>query len=348
MPNPVLTRAIDALAARRDLSADEAAEVLAEIMHGDVSEVQIAGFLIALRTKGETVQELTGLARTMRELAAHVPAEREDLLDTAGTGGGRSTFNVSTTAALIAAGAGCAVAKHGNRSATSRSGSADVLEALGARIDLGPEEVAACIRESGFGFMFAPAHHRATRFVVPVRHELAVRTIFNLLGPLTNPAGARRQLVGVSDPAFMERMGGALAALGVERALVVAGEDGIDEISAAAPTKVVEVDSGELRSYIVEPAELGLSASADSIEGGSPEENAAVTRAILDPGAGSHAGAELALANAGGAIYAAGAADSIAAGVQAAREAIADGRALAALEGYVAATHRHAPAEAAT
>ena len=172
-------------------------------MHGDVSEIQIAGFLVALRTKGETVEELAGLARTMRELAAHVPTERRDLLDTAGTGGGRSSFNVSTTAALIAAGAGCAVAKHGNRSATSRSGSADLLEALGARIDLAPEAVAACIEEAGFGFMFAPAHHQATRYVIPVRRELAVRTIFNMLGPLTNPAGARRQLIGVSDPAFL-------------------------------------------------------------------------------------------------------------------------------------------------
>src|SRR4029077_13499072 len=164
MANAILTRAIDALAQRRDLSADETAEVLDQIMSGQSSETQIAGFLIALRTKGETVDELTGLARTMRELAVRVSVERADLLDTAGTGGGRSTFNVSTTAALIAAGAGCAVAKHGNRSATSRSGSADLLEALGARIDLAPEGVAACIQETGFGFMFAPAHHQATRF----------------------------------------------------------------------------------------------------------------------------------------------------------------------------------------
>src|SRR6266481_7034875 len=163
MPNAVLTGAIDALASRRDLTADQTAEVLAEIMHGEVSETQIAGFLVALRTKGETVQELAGLARTMRALATHVPVDRDDLLDTAGTGGGRSTFNVSTTAALIAAGAGCAVAKHGNRSATSSSGSADLLEALGARIDLDPEGVARCIDEAGFGFMFASSHHRATR-----------------------------------------------------------------------------------------------------------------------------------------------------------------------------------------
>src|SRR5205823_13517146 len=178
----------------------------------------------------------------MRERATPVAAARDDLLDTAGTGGGRRTFNVSTTAALIAAAAGCAVAKHGNRSATGLSGSADVLEALGARIDLEPDGVARCIDEVGFGFMFAPAHHQATRFVVPVRRELGVRTIFNLLGPLTNPAGARRQLIGVSDRSYLETIAGALARLGVERALVVAGEDGLDEISTAALTQVVEVN----------------------------------------------------------------------------------------------------------
>ena len=183
----------------------------------------------------------------MRELAAHVPTTRGDLLDTAGTGGGRRTFNVSTTAALIAAGAGCAVAKHGNRSATGPSGSADLLEALGARIDLAPEGVARCIEEAGFGFMFAPAHHQATRFVIPVRRELAVRTIFNLLGPLTNPAGATRQLIGVADVRFLDTVAGALARLGVERALVVCGEDGLDEVSIAGPTHVAEV-SGEERS----------------------------------------------------------------------------------------------------
>ena len=346
MPSPVLTSAIDTLASGHDLSADQAAEVLAEIMHGDVSEVQIAGFLIALRTKGETVEELAGLARTMRELAAHVPTDREDLLDTAGTGGGRSTFNVSTTAALIAAGAGCAVAKHGNRSATSRSGSADLLEALGARIDLGPAQVAGCIAESGFGFMFAPAHHQATRFVVPVRAELAVRTIFNMLGPLTNPAGARRQLVGVSDPAYLETIGGALARLGVDRALVVSSEDGLDEVSSAAPTKVVEVNGEELRSYVLRPEDVGVSADGgEELAGGSPEENAALARAILD--GATPRGEALAAINAGAAIYAAGAAEDIAEGVEAARAALADGSALAALEGYVQATLRHAPSEAA-
>src|SRR5271167_2818201 len=263
MPNAILTAATDALASRKDLSADQTAEVLAEIMHGEVSETQIAGFLIALRTKGETVEELEGLARTMRALAAHVPTDRKDLLDTAGTGGGRSSFNVSTTAALIAAGAGCAVAKHGNRSATSRSGSADLLEALGARIDLAPAAVAACVEEVGFGFMFAPAHHQATRFVVPVRRELAVRTIFNLLGPLTNPAGAERQLIGVSDARFLATMAGALAQLGVQRALLVAGEDGLDEISIAAATKVLEVNGRDVTRYTLAPSDVGVELSSD-------------------------------------------------------------------------------------
>jgi anthranilate phosphoribosyltransferase len=350
MPNPVLTAAIDALASREDLSEQQAAEVLAEIMHGDASEIQIAGFLIALRTKGETEQELAGLARTMRELAAHVSSDRDDLLDTAGTGGGRRTFNVSTTAALIAAGAGCAVAKHGNRSATGLSGSADLLEALGARIDLAPDGVARCIAEAGFGFMFAPAHHRATRFVVPVRHELAVRTIFNLLGPLTNPAGASRQLIGVADGRFLQIMAGALARLGVEHALVVSGEEGLDEVSIAGPTRVVEVRGGELRAYRITPEELGLPAAPDSVDpalaGGGPAENAQIARDILAGELDGPAG-NLALINAGAAIYAAGVAPTLAEGVEAARAAIAQGAATRALEDYLQASHRHASAEAA-
>src|SRR5918998_1853868 len=187
MPHPVLTKAIDRLAQRDDLAVEEAEEVLALVMAGEASETQIAAFLVALRTKGETADELAGLARAMRSLAARVETGRDDLLDTAGTGGGGTTVNLPTTAALLAAGAGCAVAKHGNRSATGLSGSADLLEALGARLDVPPAHVARCIEEAGFGFMFAPGHHGATRYVVPVRKELAVRTIFNFLGPLTNP-----------------------------------------------------------------------------------------------------------------------------------------------------------------
>jgi anthranilate phosphoribosyltransferase len=344
MPNPVLTKAIDALASRRDLSAEETSEVLAQIMHGEASETQIGAFLIALRTKGETVDELAGLARTMRELAAHVPSARDDLLDTAGTGGGRRTFNVSTTAALVAAGAGCAVAKHGNRSATSSSGSADLLEALGARIDLAPDGVGACIEEAGFGFMFAPAHHQATRFVVPVRRELAVRTIFNLLGPLTNPAGATRQLIGVADASFLERIAGALARLGVGRALVVSGEDGLDEISTSAATHVVEVNGEELSSYTVAPQDVGIEPADPgdpALGGGTPAENAQVTRAVFAGEQGART--DLVAINAGAAIYAAGAADTIAAGVQAAREALASGAAADALECYIQASRRHAP-----
>jgi anthranilate phosphoribosyltransferase len=241
------------------------------------------------------------------------------------------------------------VAKHGNRSATGTSGSADLLEALGARIDLAPKGVARCIEEAGFGFMFAPAHHQATRFVVPVRGELAVRTIFNLLGPLTNPAGATRQLIGVSDPAFLEIVAGALALLGVERALVVCGEDGLDEVSSSAVTHVVEVDRERLRRYTLTPAELGVAAAdpADpALGGGTPAENAAVARAILS-GEDTGVARDLALVNAGAAIYAAGAVAELREGVEAAREAIADGSAARSLEAYVRVSHANAPAEAA-
>jgi anthranilate phosphoribosyltransferase len=347
VPDPVLTQAIDKVASGRHLSVDEAAEVLEVIMAGDASETQIAGFLIGLRTKGETIDELAGLARTMRALAAPVTTSREALVDTAGTGGGRLTFNVSTTAALIAAGAGCAVAKHGNRSATSRSGSADVLEALGVRIDLAPAAVGTCIDEVGFGFMFAPRHHQATRFVVPVRKELAVRTIFNFLGPLTNPAGARRQVIGVSDPAFVETIAGALALLGVDRALVVSSHDALDEMSIAAPTTVVEVDGADLKTYTVRPEDCGLSTSADeqATVGGSPAENAAATRAIFAGETGPRR--DIAVLNAGAAIYAAGRADDIAAGVEAARAAIDDGAATKTLEAFVARTQQLAEAAGA-
>src|SRR3954462_3344741 len=342
MPDEILTQAIDAVASGRSLSSDEAAGVLRVIMSGDAGETQIAGFLIALRAKGETEEEIEGLARTMREFATPVPCRRDDLLDTAGTGGGRTTFNVSTTAAVIAAGAGCAVAKHGNRSATSLSGSADLLEALGARIDLGPEAVARCIGEAGFGFMFAPAHHQATRFVVPVRKELAVRTIFNFLGPLTNPAGARRQLIGVSDPGMLDRIAGALVRLGVDRALVVSSEDGLDEMSTSGATRVVEVEGEGVRAYTVAPGDVGLATSPpEAVAGGTPEQNAATTRAILAGEPGPER--DLALLNAGAAIYAAGRADDIAHGVVVAAEAVDSGAAAAALERYVAASTQEAP-----
>src|SRR5215212_3937492 len=257
MPNSVLTQAIDRVAGGEDLEAQEAAAVLAELVEGNASEAQAAAFLIALRTKGETVDEIAGLAAGLRERAVRVDAG-DGLVDTAGTGGGRPTFNVSTTAAFIAAGAGCRVATHENRSATSQCGSADVLEALGGNIELGADDVAACIREIGFGFMFAPRHHPAFKHIVPVRKELGVRTIFNFLGPLTNPAGARRQVIGVSDPAFLDVIAGALARLGARRALVVSSADGLDELSTAGATRVVELDDGRLSTYEVVPEDVGL------------------------------------------------------------------------------------------
>ncbi len=341
----LLTRAIDMLANREDLSLEQSAAVLGEIMAGEASEIQIAAFLIALRTKGETTAELAGLAQAMRKLAAPVSTARANLLDTAGTGGGRRTFNVSTTAALIAAGAGCTVAKHGNRSATGLSGSADVLEALGARIDLRPEDVARCIESVGFGFMFAPAHHQATRYVIPVRRGLGVRTIFNFLGPLTNPAGARRQLIGVSDPGYLETMAGALALLGTDHALLVCSRDGLDELSISAPTDVVEVTGEAITRAVVVPEEVGLtSAPAEAIPGGDPAENAAITRRILD--GELHRGEPargLAVLNAGAAIYAGGASDNLAAGVRAAEQAIDSGAAADTLARFVAITRELAP-----
>jgi anthranilate phosphoribosyltransferase len=336
--HPVLTNAIDRLARREDLAVEEAEEVLGLIMEGAAGEIQIAAFLIALRTKGETADELAGLARAMRAKAARVETGRDDLLDTAGTGGGRTTFNVSTTAALIAAGAGCAVAKHGNRSATGLSGSADVLEALGAKLDVPPAHVARCIDEAGFGFMFAPAHHGATRFVIPVRKELAVRTIFNFLGPLTNPAGATRQLIGVSDPGMLDVVAQALTRLGVARALVVSSDDGLDELSTSAPTTVVEVNGERIERYTVSPSECGLrEARPEAVAGGRPQDNAATTRAILRGDQGP--ARDLAVLNAGAAIYAGGRAESIAAGCRVAEAAIDSGAAAGTLQSYVELSH---------
>ena len=345
MSNDVLTPAIDALASRRDLSREDAGAVLAEIMAGNASEAQTAAFLIALRTKGETVDELVGLASTMRAHATPVRSTRTDLVDTAGTGGGRPTFNVSTTAALIAAGAGCALAKHGNRSATGLSGSADVLEALGARIDLSPDAAARCIDEVGFGFMFAPAHHAAMRHVVAVRRALAVRTIFNFLGPLTNPASAPRQLIGVSDAAYLEVIAGTLARLGAEHALVVSSADGLDELSTSGPTHVVEVTAQKIERYELAPSDVGLAEAAyEDVVGGTPDVNASITREILAGVQGPRR--DLAVLNAGAAIYAGGGAGSIADGVRAAQAAIDSGAAQRTLDAYVDFSRAAAPVAA--
>jgi anthranilate phosphoribosyltransferase len=336
-PNDILTRAIDEVASGAHLTADHASAVLNEIMEGRANEVQTAAFLVALRSKGETVPELVGLAQTMRRLAASVESSAEDLLDTAGTGGGPSTFNISTAAALVAAGAGCAVAKHGNRSNTSKSGSADLLEALGVAIDLAPDAVARCIEEVGFGFMFAPRHHAAMKHVVPVRKELAVRTIFNFLGPLTNPAGADRQLLGVSDRRYQETIAEALAGLGCERAFVVSGDDGLDEITISGRTRVIEVADGGTEEWFVEPEEFGLErAGLETIVGGEPPENAAVVRAAFAGAPGP--ARDVIVLNAGAAILAAGGAADLGSGVATAAETIDSGSAAAVLERLLSLT----------
>jgi anthranilate phosphoribosyltransferase len=337
MPNDVVSRAIDAVCAGDHLTADHASAVLAEIMGGRADPVQTGAFLIALRAKGETVPELVGLARTMRSLATPVSTRRTDLVDTAGTGGGPSTFNVSTTAALIAAGAGCAVAKHGNRSSTSRCGSADLLEALGVDIELDAEAVGRCIDEIGFGFMFAPRHHAATAHVMPARKALGVRTIFNFLGPLTNPAGANRQLLGVADRHYQETIAEALVGLGSVRALVVAADDGLDELSIHSPTRVIEVADGRTSEWFVEPGQFGLApATLDSVAGGTPEENAAAVRAVLagEPGPAR----DLCLLNAAAAIYVGGLAADLSEGVAKAATAVDSGAAGNVLERLIAAT----------
>ncbi len=336
---------IDRLLAGESIGRDGAALALDRVMAGEVDPVQTGAFLIALRAKGESAEELAGLAAAVRARSTPVSSRRAPLVDTCGTGGGRSTFNVSTAAAFAVAGAGVAVAKHGNRSATSRSGSADVLEALGARIDLTPDAVGRCIDEAGIGFMFAPNHHPAFRHIVPVRRALGVRTIFNLLGPLTNPAGVRRQVVGVGDPAYVERIAEALAILGAEHALVVSSADGMDEISTAAPTDVAEVTSGGVRRWRIEPARLGIAQPDPAhIAGADPQANAAVIIAALE--GRNPAAADLIALNAAAALVVAGAAGAIADAFAAASESIAGGRARETLDAFVRTTNELAPAGA--
>jgi anthranilate phosphoribosyltransferase len=344
MANDVLTAAIERLLAGEDLGRDGAAAALEEIMAGRSQAEQTAGFLVALRAKGETASELAGLAEVVRRRARRVGVAPDGLVDTCGTGGGRPTFNVSTAAAFVVAGAGLRVAKHGNRAVTSRSGSADVLEALGARVDLDADGVARCIEEVGIGFMFAPAHHPAFAHVVPVRRALGVRTVFNLLGPLTNPAGARRQVVGVYDPAAVERVARALAELGTERALVVASRDGLDELSAAAPSDVAEVEDGAVRLGVVDPAELGVAPAPDpAVTAAGPEESARIIRSVLSGAPGP--ARDVVVLNAAAAIWVGGAAPSLAAALPLAERSIDEGSARERLDAFVVAT-RSRPAAA--
>jgi anthranilate phosphoribosyltransferase len=340
----MIRETINRVAAGATLSEEEAAAVMEEMMTGSATPAQMAAFLVALRLRpgGETVEEIAGMARIMREKAVQVFLDEgiaARALDTCGTGGdGAGTFNVSTAAGIVAAAAGAHVAKHGNRSATSRCGSADVLEALGARIDLGPQQVALCVQQVGFGFMFAPAYHPAMKHVGPTRREIGIRTVFNILGPLTNPARTPFQVLGVADSQLLRKMGEVLLHLGCQHALIIHGEDGIDEFSLCAPTRVCEVRAGEeLREYTITPEQVGLSSESSHhpFQGGDPAYNANLLRSLLDGNTNGPASDMLCL-NAGAALLASEQAESLADGVRLARATLREGKARQRLADVIA------------
>ncbi len=313
---------------------DEAAQVMAEIMEGQVTPAQFGAFVTALRCKGETEAEIAGLAKTMRAKSIHLSV-KGPVVDTCGTGGdGSATFNISTTAAFVVAGVGLKVAKHGNRAMSSKCGSADVLEALGVRLELTPEQVAQCLETVGIGFMFAPAFHPAMKYAAAPRREIGIRTVFNILGPLTNPAGARAQILGVADGAMMEKLAQVLNHLGCDHALVVHGEDGLDEITLTTRTRVCELKKGNVRTYSISPEDFGLPrASLADLKGGTVEQNAALLRSILSGAAGP--ARDVVLLNAAAALLAGDRVDSLQEGLDLARDALERGQALAKLEHLV-------------
>lgn len=327
--------AIRSVLDRQDLSRDDMTQVMRLIMTGEATPAQIGGFLVGLRMKGETVDEITAAASVMRELATGVKVDGEHVVDIVGTGGdGANTFNISTASTFVVAAAGGTVAKHGNRSVSSKSGSADLLEAAGVNLDLNAEQVAQCINQVGVGFMFAPKHHSAMKHAIGPRKEMGVRTIFNVLGPLTNPAGAPNQLLGVFSADLVEPLAEVLKALGSNHVLVVHSDDGMDEISIAAPTRVAELKNGEIKTYTISPEQFGIAPGklAELAVDGA-QESLAIVRQVLDntPGAAR----DIVVLNAGAAIYAADLVDSLQAGVQRAQEVIADGSARAKLENLV-------------
>jgi anthranilate phosphoribosyltransferase len=332
--------AIASLTARQHLSESDMEAVVLDIMGGNATPAQIGAFLVALRMKGEQVDEITGAARAMRRYASRVATHRE-VVDTCGTGGdGRNTFNISTAAAFIAAGAGLAIAKHGNRAMSGSVGGADVLEALGVRIDLPPEQVGACLEEVGMGFLFAQLFHPAMRHVAAPRREIGVRTVFNLLGPLTNPAGAKAQLLGVFSDAWLEPLANALNRLGSRRALVVHGEDGLDELSLTGPSLVAELRAGAVSTYRFDPDRVGLRrCKPDDLAGGDAAHNARIIRDVL-AGRAAPAQMDIALLNAAAALYVGGMADGIAAALPLARAAVDNGAAAGKLEALVEFSNR--------
>lgn len=333
-----IQEAIAALIERRDLDAGAMTSVMESVMTGQSTPAQIGGLLVALRMKGETPDEIVAAARVMRELATRVEVETDGLVDTCGTGGDASgTFNISTASALVAAGAGARVAKHGNRSVSSRSGSADVLQALGVRLGVAPEGVAACIDRVGVGFLFAPAHHGAMRHAIGPRRELGVRTIFNVLGPLTNPAGAPNQVLGVFSAQWVRPLAEALRKLGSRHVLVVHAEDGLDEISITAPTRVAELHDDTVREYVLTPEDFGLRrAPLNAIQVDGIEASAAMIRSVLDAEPGP--ARDIVLLNAGAALYVSGRVSSHAEGVTEAARAIDSGAARERLQQLVELT----------
>jgi anthranilate phosphoribosyltransferase len=322
-----IQQAIKATTERVDLSHEDMRSVMQQIMTGDATQAQIGGFLIALRMKGETIDEITAAAEVMRGLAARVEVDVPHLVDIVGTGGdGRNTFNISTASALVVAAAGASVAKHGNRSVSSSSGSADLLEAVGVRLDLSPRQVAGCIDSVGLGFMFAPAHHSAMKYAIGPRKEMAVRTIFNVLGPLTNPAGAPNQVVGVFDRLLVEPIAKVFARLGSRHAMVVHSMDGLDEISVSAATHVAEMYAGEVRCYDITPEQFGLQRGIlQDLEVDGVEHSLAKIKKVLDNDPGAER--DVVILNAGAAIYVSGLTESMQQGVALATEVIAAGKA---------------------
>ena len=328
--------AVRAVIDRRDLDGQQMTAVMQSIMTGECTPAQVGGFLVGLRMKGETVEEIAAAASVMRRLATQVEVGKSHLVDTCGTGGDASgTFNISTASALVAAGAGVRVAKHGNRSVSGRSGSADVLEAAGVRLDLAPEQIARCIDEAGVGFLFAPAHHGAMKHAIGPRREMAVRTIFNVLGPLTNPAGALRQVIGVFARELVEPLARVLGELGSEHVMVVHSEDGLDELSLGAPTHVAELRDGVVRTYALDAGDLGFArAPVESITVDSPAASLDMIREVLDGGSGP--ATDITVLNAAAATHVSGIASSLEDGIGRARDSIASGRAASALGRLVA------------
>jgi len=333
-----IKQAISNIVDRIDLSAEDMRDVMQQIMSGQATPIQIGGILAGLRTKGESVDEIVAAARVMRELAQRIEVSPEHLVDTCGTGGdSSSTFNVSTASAFVVAAAGGRVAKHGNRSMSSRSGSADVLEALGVNIDIPPQRVAACIEEINVGFLFAPSYHSAARFAAGPRQELGTRTLFNLLGPLTNPAGAPHQLLGVFASRWLEPLAKVLRQLGSRHVLVVHSEDGLDELSIGAPSHVAELLEGQVLSYVFHPEDAGIERqSLDAVRVEGPQQSAQLIRDVFSGKKGP--AADMVALNAGAALYAADVASSLPEGVERAREALASGAAQATLMALVART----------